>query len=184
MNIHAKLPITPEEFLVWNEDREGKREFVRGRVIEMMVNVSKHHLRISTALIHQFVTLLGTDKYDIGSADFGVKTAQSVRFPDLLVEAFSAHGKALATESPLLVGEVLSPSTMAEDFGPKAQEYMSIPSLLHYLVLSQDEPRAWLWSRDGAEWTGPANVSGIDASLALQNLNIKLDMASLYRGVA
>jgi Uma2 family endonuclease len=184
MNIHAKIPSTPEEFLVWNEGREGRREFVRGKVLEMMVNVSKHHLRLATALTHQLVNVLGTEKYDIGSADFGVKVGRSVRFPDVLVETFSENGKAHATESPLFIAEILSPSSMAEDFGPKALEYMGIPSLQHYLILSQDEPRAWLWSREIATWKGPGIVSGHDQELLLQNLSVRLDMASLYRGIA
>ena len=35
MNIQSKMPTTADEFLRWNEGREGKREFVRGRVVEM-----------------------------------------------------------------------------------------------------------------------------------------------------
>ena len=184
MNIHAKMPSTSEEFLVWNEGREGRREFVRGEVLEMMVNVSKNHLRLATALTHRLVNQLGTEKYDIGSADFGVKIGRSVRFPDVLVEAFSGNGKALATESPLFVAEILSPSSMAEDFGPKAQEYLSMPSLQHYLILSQDEPRAWLWSQENAAWKGPDIVSGHDQEIVLRNLGVSLDMASLYRNIA
>ena len=36
-----EMPTTPDEFLRWNEGREGKREFVRGKVVEMMINVTK-----------------------------------------------------------------------------------------------------------------------------------------------
>ena len=37
MNIQSKHPTTADEFLRWNEGREGKREFVRGKVIELMM---------------------------------------------------------------------------------------------------------------------------------------------------
>jgi Uma2 family endonuclease len=184
MNVHAKIPANVDDFLRWNEGREGKREFVLGEVIEMMVSVSKNHLRIATALTHGLVNTLGTKKFDIGAAEFGVRMGSSVRYPDVLVEAFSANGKALATESPLFVAEVLSPSTMAEDFGPKAREYLGVPSLLHYLILSQDEPTAWLWTRELEAWTGPDVISGRSQALPLNNLGVTLKMADLFDGIA
>ncbi len=43
MNIQSRHPTTSDEFLRWNGGREGKREFVQGRSIEMMVGVSESH---------------------------------------------------------------------------------------------------------------------------------------------
>ena len=184
MNIHANIPSSVDEFLHWNEGREGKREFVRGRVVEMMVNVSKGHLRIATEVTHQLVSKLGTKNYDIGSADFGVKVAEGVRYPDVLVETFAANVKALATEQPIFIAEVLSPSTMAEDFGRKAEDYLGLNSLQHYLILSQDEILAWLWSRDEASgWSGPVIYDAQSESIALLGLEISLDLHALYRGI-
>ena len=48
MNLQSKYPTTADEFLRWNEGREGKREFVRGNVVEMMINVTRNHARIAT----------------------------------------------------------------------------------------------------------------------------------------
>jgi hypothetical protein len=45
------MPTTADEFLRWNEGREGKREFVRGRVVEMMINVTRNHVDIATNLL-------------------------------------------------------------------------------------------------------------------------------------
>src|SRR6185312_5943189 len=109
MNIQSKLPTTADEFLRWNEGREGKREFVRGRVVEMMINVTKHHWRLETRLTQQLVAQLGTENYDIGSADYGVRTSDGIRYPDVMVEMFGDDGKALASASPLLIAEILSP---------------------------------------------------------------------------
>jgi hypothetical protein len=59
MNIQARYPTTADEFLRWNEGREGKREFVRGKVVEMMVGVSKYHFVIVSRVLHQLMTQLG-----------------------------------------------------------------------------------------------------------------------------
>ncbi|PSJ56357.1 Uma2 family endonuclease [Kumtagia ephedrae] len=184
MNIQSKLPTTADEFLRWNEGREGKREFVRGRVVEMMINVTRNHWRIATRLTHQLVLQLGLEAYDIGATDFGVRTRDGVRYPDVLVEPTAGDGKALATSAPLLVAEILSPASVAEDFGTKASDYLALASLRHYLVLAQDEPRLWLWSRaDDGAWTEPDMIEGRGETVSLAGLGITLQLSELYAGI-
>lgn len=184
MNVQSKYPTTADEFLRWNEGREGKREFVGGRVVEMMINVTRNHWRLATRLTHQLVLQLGTQAYDIGSADFGVRTDDGVRYPDVLAEPTGSDGKALATSSPLLIAEILSPASMADDFGRKANEYLALDSLHHYLVLAQEEPRVWLWSRrqDGG-WAGPDMTEGQTESVTLAGLGVTLCLSELYLGI-
>ncbi len=184
MNIQARYPTTADEFLRWNEGREGKREFVRGKVVEMMINVTRNHWRVANALTHQLMLALGTDDFNIGSADFGVRTPDGVRYPDVLVEHHDADGKALSTSEPLLVAEVLSASSITDDFGQKAADYLGIASLRHYIVLSQDEARIWLWSRgDGGSWEKPQTFTPADGPIDLGGLGVTLDLARLYAGV-
>lgn len=183
MNLQHKMPTTADEFLRWNEGREGKREFVRGRVVEMMINVTRNHWRLATQLTQQLIARLGMEDYGIGSADFGVRTADGIRFPDVMVEPFDTNGKALASSAPLLVAEILSPSTMADDFGQKARDYLSLSTLRHYLVVAQDETRVWVWSRRDGQWAGPEQFTDISEPVPLDGFGITLDLASLYAGV-
>lgn len=184
MNIQAKMPTTPDEFLRWNEGREGKREFVGGKVVEMMINVTRNHWRLANRLTQQLIGELGTERYDIGTADFGVRTPDGIRYPDVMVEPFGHDGKALATSSPVFLAEVLSPSTMANDFGPKAQAYLGLSTLKHYLILSQDSVRLWLWSRSPENsWSGPELMEDT-ADLVLGHLGATINLAALYAGVA
>jgi len=185
MNIQDKWPTTPDEFLRWNQGREGKREFVHGKVVELMINVTRNHANLANRLLFALTSQLGTDEYMIGSADFGVRTESGVRFPDVIVEAAGGDGKALATAEPMLIAEILSPATMRDDFGPKADEYLAIASLRHYLILSQDEPRIWLWSRDEDGAFGkPATTDVTTTPVELAGLGVKLDLAALYKGIA
>ena len=138
MNVHAtiSLPTTPDEFLAWNQDREGKREFVEGRVVEMMVNTTLGHARLALQLSAFFLTKLPLNEFAVTSSDYGVRTETCVRYPDVLVLKSAEHNSSLATEEPLLIAEILSPSTMAVDFGAKAFEYQAFDSLRHYLILA------------------------------------------------
>jgi Uma2 family endonuclease len=181
MNIQSKLPTTPDEFLRWNEGREGRREFVRGRVEEMMVGVSKYHAVVVARLIHQINVQLGLADYVTSSAEFGVATTGGVRYPDVMVDRMTGAGSDLAASEPLLIAEVLSPSSYTRDFGEKVIDYGTVRSLLHYLVLSQDEPRIWVWSReiDGG-WTGPAQHAGLDQRIDLARLKVCIDIGGIY----
>ena len=186
MNVQpaATAPLTPDDFLRWNEGREGKREFVEGRIIEMMVGVSRNHAKLALRLGSLLLNALEGRGYDLTSADFGVRTSLGVRYPDLMVERSGGAGEDLSASEPLLLVEILSPSSYAVDFGPKAAEYTAIPSLLHYLVLSQDEPRAWLWSRTDGLFGGPEMHVGADAVLPLTGFDLTLALAEIYRGIA
>lgn len=186
MNLQTKHPTTADEFLRWNEGREGKREFVRGRVVEMMINVTRDHWRLSNRLARQLGEQLGDDAYDIGTADFGVRTGDGIRFPDVMVDKpAGGGGKALTASSPLLIAEILSKSTIADDFGPKARDYQGLPSLRHYLIFSQDELRLWHWSRvEDGKWIGPYIVEEGEVVLLIDGRKVSIDIESLYSDIA
>ena len=185
MNIHAKTPTTSEEFLRWNEGREGKREFVKGKVVEqMMINVTRHHYFLAARLWSQLTAQLGLKEFIIGSADFGVLTPDGVRYPDILIEKAGGIGTDLATREPLFLAEILSPSTMADDFGPKAREYLSIPTLRHYLIVAQNERRVWVWSRSSEQnWIGPQIFDSAAATISLEGFDVLIDLEELYSGI-
>jgi len=187
MNIQSRYPTTADEFLRWNEEREGKREFVKGRVVELMINTSKRHTFLATRLVVALSRQLSYPDFTFGSADFGVRTPDGVRYPDVFVdrETPASKGTDLAATEPVFLAEILSPSSYSRDFGEKVTDYTGLPSLLHYLVLSQDEPRVWLWSRaqEGRGWSGPALLAGLEQEFALSGLGVTITLAEIYGGI-
>lgn len=76
--------------------------------------------------------------------------------------------------NPVLLVEVLSPSTEAYDRGEKLAHYKRIPSLREVVLVAQDERRLELWRREGERWTVElargdevARASCVDCSLPL-----------------
>jgi Uma2 family endonuclease len=186
MNIHTAIsyPTTPDEFLRWDEHREGKREFVEGKIVEMMVLTTRFHAIISARFTFAFMSQLGLDSFIISTGEFAIKTDRSVRCPDVLVERAGGDGKALATTEPLIIVEILLPSTKKDDLGAKRIQYQAIPSLLHYLAVSQDKAKILLWSRQpNGEWTDKIDVP-TDAPFTLSDLDIIIDPAKIYAGIA
>lgn len=184
MNVQTKMPTTADEFLRWNEGREGKREFVRGKVVEMMINVTRAHARLAFRLSLQLGQQLDLSHYDIGTAEFAVRTNDGVRFPDVYVDRAFETLKDLAAKEPLFLAEILSPSSYGQDFGQKVTDYQGLSTLRYYLILSQDEPRLWLWSRDKDDvWYGPEMVTAGAGTLVLADLGVTIDIATLYAGI-
>lgn len=186
MNLQGKIPTTADEFLRWNEGREGKREFVRGRVVEMMITVTKRHALLAARLVSALMRTLHYPPFAVGTADFAVRTSDGVRYPDVFVDRDtpSSSGADLAASEPLLLAEVLSSSSVGRDFVEKLADCQEVPSLLYYLILSQDEPRAWLWSRsDDARWQGPLELAGVADVLELPALGTTIPLAELYAGI-
>lgn len=187
MNIQSRLPTTADEFLRWNEGREGKREFVGGRVVEMMIHTTRNHARLASNLVFALRQCLDAEEFDVGAADFGVRTPEGVRYPDVYVDrpGDSARGSDLAAIEPVLLAEILSPPSYGRDFVEKLAEYSGIPSLRHYLILSQEEPRLWLWSREAGDvdWPERREISGEDELLPLPAFGCDLPLSELYLGL-
>jgi Uma2 family endonuclease len=181
MNVQTKRPTTSADFLAWNEGQEGKWDLVAGRIVDMMVRVSRNHALLAARMVAILSRSLSFPPYTISTADFGVTTATSVRYPDVMVDGAMGNGTDLTAVQPLLIVEILSPSTMPIDFGPKLEEYKTISGLKHYVILAQGEIQAWVWSRDDKdEWAEPELESN---TLKLGGIAVAIDLKELYAGV-
>lgn len=85
-------------------------------------------------------------------------------------------------EDPLLVAEVLSPSTMSLDRGRKIDFYRTVPSLQVLLIVYSDEVRVEVWRRRGDDWS--VQALGPDGSVALLELDGAVPVPDIYRGLA
>ena len=185
MNLQTKMPATADEFLRWNEGREGKREFVRGKVVELMINVTRNHAEIAANVIHLMRGQFDRKLFSVGSADFAVRTPDGIRFPDVFVDRKNrqATGSDLAAIEPIILVEVLSPTSLARDFHEKMKDYQGVPSLLYYLILAHDGPRAWLTARLRDGWSATEQIAGLTSTIFFPEFDIALPLADIYDGV-
>jgi Uma2 family endonuclease len=183
MTVHAPITMTKDAFLAWVERREERYEFSGGRVT-MMVRVTRNHARVTKNLLVALSARLSSESYDIMAEAFAVHAGDSVRFPDVLVEPAQPDGKSLRAESPILIAEVLSPGTYHLDFGDKLREYLTLPTLDTYLIISPDEPRIWVWQRtDGSFPKEPQIIEKRDQHVGLPALAIDIPVEDIYRGI-
>ncbi len=185
MNAPLDLKLDKATFNRWVTDQEGKFEWKDGRVVQMN-NVTRDHGDIVSNIVYVLRERLGAKEFSIIASDFGVERERFVRFPDVLVEPRDSNRKGRRSDAVLLVFEVLSPSSLDVDLIDKPEEYMSLPTLEAYIVVSQDAAITWSWERDPA--TGrfpikPVKLSGRDQTLQLVRRGIELPHEAIYENI-
>jgi Uma2 family endonuclease len=145
--------MTADEFLAWATNQPGRYELVDGRVFGMAAE-KLLHVRVKlevTIALRQAVRAAGAgcEVYIDGAS---VRTDDATVYePDALVRCGPAlPDDDLVVPDPLILVEVLSPSTGAMDTGKKLTGYFSIPSVRHYLVVDP-ESRTVVHHRRGGE---------------------------------
>jgi Uma2 family endonuclease len=182
MNIQSYPRMSKAAFFALPEEPEERCELVEGRIV-MMIRISRNHGIITRNLLIALCSRLDQKTWPV-FAEFGLDIGpDTVRYPDVVVDRSGGGGKDYTATAPVLLAEILSPSTAAVDLGDKAGEYLRLPSLRAYLVFSQDEPKAWARIRDEGPFTpGPALFQGADAVIPVPALQIQLPLAEIYGG--
>ena len=149
MSQAAQKLMDVDEFLAWAEGREGKWELHDGAAVAMAPEQA-FHSRVKTYAGAALLAALRRIGADCGVYTDGLAvqiTARRSFVPDLLVTCPPTPPKVVKTTTPLIVVEVLSPSTAGFDHGAKLEGYFSLPSLVHYLLIDPDRRVLILHSR-------------------------------------
>jgi Uma2 family endonuclease len=181
MNVQIPRSMDSSAFLAWAEGREGRYELVNGRVI-MMTGGSLGHALVVRGLSKALDNRLAGTRWIVLTSDLAVRIGpKTVRYPDIVVAARGGGLRDLTATAPILVAEVLSPSSVTNDLGDKATEYLHLPGLSAYLVLSQDEPKVWVWVRGESGFSaGSEVITGIEGIVRIPALSIEVPLSEVY----
>lgn len=118
------------------------------------------------------------------SADTAVQIPNgNIRKPDAGVDCGIFDDQAMSADQPVLVVEVLSASTRDFDLFGKLEEYKTVTSIRHVLLVNPDELQALHWTRtDTDTWTHHPH-EGLDAPITLVPPGLTLRLADLYEGL-
>lgn len=184
MNVQLDLRMDVPDFLVWAQAHEGRYELVGGRVV-MMTGGSRGHVIVVRRLAAALEARLDVEKWTVLTLELAVALGPgTVRYPDVMVDVAGGDLEDLTATTPMLIAEVLSPSSVKNDLHIKAAEYMQLPSLSAYLVLAQDEPKAWIWLRDVDGFPNePVVVRGLGERIEIAAHGIDLSLSEIYAGL-
>ncbi len=177
---------THEDFLDREAQSQFRHEYCQGR-IEMMAGGSWIHSLLSTAIARLLGNALQDRDCTVQGSDFLIRmlAADMSSYPDAMVVCGKANfidRRKLVVDNPVLVAEVLSPSTEAFDRGAKLAAYKQLDSLREILFISQDQPSVEYLQKGSNGWTTTL-VEGRDAVLSLVHLEVSIPLAELYRRV-
>jgi len=153
MNVAVRKPepITVDEFLKRLDaaPRDERWQLIRGEIVRLMAGGTRRHAAIAMN-IGVALSMAARRRGCRALPDVFVRNTEiddTVVAPDILVECGPQDGGSRTVEAPVVVVEVLSPSTMVFDRGTKLAFYQSLPSLRHIVLVYQDEMRVEAWSR-------------------------------------
>ncbi len=143
-------PVTLGEFLAWEDRQDERREFDGFNPVAMTGGTARHSA-IQVNLITALGTRLRGKPCRAYGSDLKVRTSSSIRYPDASVVCGPVGGSATSVTDPVVVFEILSPTSANVDTIDKNAEYPDTPLIQRYVMLAQDRPRAVMFERIAAD---------------------------------
>lgn len=128
--------MSEEDYLRTELEREIKHEYIDGYLYAMS-GVKKNHARITTNIDRVFGRHLSDKPCESFTSEVKVKIGSKFFYPDVMVVC-DDNDQDYYTETPVIIVEVLSPSTRRMDETVKKWAYQNIPTLQEYVLIEQD----------------------------------------------
>jgi Uma2 family endonuclease len=175
--------LTPEEYLAIERAAETKSEYFAGEMFAL-AGASRKHVRIVTNIVAELSVRLEGGPCEVYSSDLRVRVSETglYTYPDVLVVCGEPEMDADdVLLNPVLIVEVLSPSTEAYDRGRKFEHYRRIPSLAEYLLVAQDAQRIEQYTRQDRERWLLTEVRGLEGMVQCESISCELPCGRVYR---
>ena len=179
--------LTAEEYLEAERKATGKHELMNGKIITM-TGASLRHNRIVRNLIRDIAGFLKGKSCEVFPSDMRVNipTTNSFTYPDLTIVC--GKPELLDDEfdnllNPIVIIEVLSPSTESYDRGNKFFTYQQIPSLKEYILVDSTACNIQtIVKKDDGLWQFDT-ISNIASSVIIQSISQTILVSDVYDGV-
>ena len=182
-DLYKNKKLSIEEYFQLEEALNQKFEYVDGEIFDMTGGTFNHGL-ISTNATTALSLLLRDQPCFILNSDvkLSIEKIKNFFYPDAMVLCEESKIDKKQAEQPLIIVEVLSPSTEDYDHGKKFAFYRLIDSLRTYIMLHQDKPFAEVYQRNPDDSWLLKEYSGLDKNIPIQD-DLSLTMTDLYRQV-
>lgn len=169
-----------DEYLAWSEMNPGRYELVQGEVFAMAAERARHaRTRIAAFDALRRAVNAGGVPCEVMPSGMTVRIDACTAYePDALVYCGPRIGPdAVEVKDPIIVVEVLSPSTRRTDAGEKLSGYFRVPSVYHDLIIDPDR-RMLIHHRRAGDDIETAFLQ--DGPLVLDPPGLELSVASLF----
>lgn len=176
--------LSPEEYLAFERASHTRHEYVNGEVYAMG-GASLRHATIVSNIAGSLSAQLRGGACRVLVTDMRVKVSRAgdYVYPDVV----AVCGVPALEDSqfdtllnPVLIVEVLSPSTKNYDRGEKWEKYRQIASLRDYIVVAQDRVHVERYTRQGEGFWLLSEESELSATLQLDSIGCTLALRDIY----
>jgi Uma2 family endonuclease len=170
-----------DEFLAWAEAEPGRYELFRGSVYAMTPERAGHAL-VKFAVQSALANAIRAQALPCQMLPDGMTVRiddATAHEPDALIYCGPRlASSAVEVPNPVIVVEVLSPTTRTVDATIKLAGYFRVPSVMHYLIIDPDKSLVLHHARnaDGTILTRIVN----DGTIALDPPGIEIEVADIY----
>ena len=184
--VAAQTYFTPEEYIALERKAEYKSEYFDGHIIAMS-GASRAHNHITGDIFYGLYPQLIGHGCDIFSGDMRVRPSlgDAYFYPDVVVVCGEPEFEDDTFDTllnPILIVEVLSPSTEAYDRGEKFARYKHLASLQEYVLVSQDKVWVEHHRRHGTQWV-LSHYRALEEVLLLPSIGCELPLRDIYARV-
>jgi Uma2 family endonuclease len=182
----AEIPVNFQGFLALLDARgEARHELIEGEVVATPDSTDDHEQIAANVFgsLKPAMDARGCRTFAGGMLVRKPDRDDMATAPDVVVRCGPPLGGQRFIEDPVVVVEVLSPSTMDEDRGPKLMFYKSLPTLRHVALVYQDEWRIEAWDRAGDVWSYRA-LTAADDALSLAAVDHAVPLRTAYAGTS
>jgi Uma2 family endonuclease len=177
--------VSVEDYLAGELASEVKHEYSGGYVYAM-AGARTVHNRVAASLLGSLYNQLRGKPCEPFNSDMKVRvrfpTHTRFYYPDGMVVCEPSAAETTFQDKPVIIAEVVSEATRRIDEGEKRDAYLTIPTLMAYLIVETDRPRVVVHRRTDAGFIAEA-YEGADAIVPLDDVNAELRLAELYERV-
>lgn len=175
--------LTLAEYIEWENAQDDRNEYVRGEVFAM-VGGRRVHGRVVGNLVRAFANHLQASPCQVFAESMKVQVANdTILYPDVFV---TCDREDLRTDqiftAPLVIVEVLSPSTQAYNRGLKFALYRSVAALREYVLIDPDTRTVEAF-RVGADGLWVLHDMTAAATLTVPAIDASIPLAEVFAGV-
>jgi Uma2 family endonuclease len=187
MSTAERLTMSAEEYLAWEAQQETKHEFLAGLVYEVYAKVGARDAHVTVAgnafaLLKNHLRGTPCRTY-ISDMKLQVQGADAWFYSDVFVTCDERDRASEYSKSfPVLVIEVLSPSTADYDRGGKFAIYRKIETLQEYALIDPGRRSVDLFRRDGSgHWV--LYPSDGESEIDFASIDLRAALADLFEDV-
>lgn len=176
-----------EDYLLQEEIAEYKSEYFDGQIVPMTGGTTNHNQLAANIVAELIFAFKRKDfRVYIGDVRLWIPERRIFTYPDAMViqgDPIYFENRKDTILNPILIIEVLSPSTQSYDKEGKFAAYRTMPTFAEYVLVSQSQIYGERFIKTGDKTWLFQEYSQEDQQIVLESVEIALDFKDIYRKV-